>query len=417
MLAPIIYLTIAKGRYLMQTQDTDQLDRDKIAAIRAELPALSSFTYLNTGTNGPLPRRSNDILRVHALQELEEGRITFARYERYMQIQDEIRATLATILRCQPDDIALTHNTTEGINIALLGIDWHPGDEVVTSVTEHPGALHPIYLLHQRYGVHIRMTKIGQPDCDPIADLRQALTSRTRAVVLSHVSWTSGAVLPIRELADAAHQVGALFICDAAQSCGMVPSAVFDLGVDAYACPGQKWLCGPEGTGGLFVRPDRLGDVRQTFIGYMGIPHGMSDLDGNFLPTPGAKRFESSALYPPSVAAFNTSLHWLTKDIGLSWIYDRIAALGQRCHAALARLDHVAMITPADHMAGLIHFTVNGIAAETVSAQLTERGFAVRSISDPQAVRVSTGFYNTEAEIDQLVVAIDTLQRDATLSV
>src|SRR3954466_287995 len=101
------------------------------------------------------------------------------------------------------------------------------------------------------------MTTIGLPDHDPIEELRQALSPRTKAVVLSHVNWATGMVLPIRELADLAHAAGALLICDAAQAAGMVPSNVYDLGVDVYACSGQKWLCGPDGTGALFVRRER----------------------------------------------------------------------------------------------------------------------------------------------------------------
>ncbi|HKD76186.1 MAG TPA: aminotransferase class V-fold PLP-dependent enzyme, partial [Ktedonobacterales bacterium] len=237
----------------MQQLEQQQHDEAKIVAIRAELPAAQAFAYLNTGTNGPFPRRSYETLVEYARAELETGRIGKHVFERLIKTRNETRDALAVVLGCDANDIALTHNTTEGVNIALMGLDWRPGDEVITASTEHPGVLYPVALLRQRYGVRIRMTDIGQNGHDPVAVLRSALSSRTRAVVLSHVSWASGMVLPMREIADETHRAGAVLICDAAQACGMVPSQVNDLGVDAYACSGQKWLCGPDGTGALFV--------------------------------------------------------------------------------------------------------------------------------------------------------------------
>src|SRR6185312_10722319 len=275
-----------------QSQPTLQSDTEKIAAIRAVLPVTERYLYFNAGTNGPLPRRSHDTLVASSERELNEGRISSTAFTRLLQNLDDSRAAVATVLQCDPAEIALTHNTTEGMNIALMGLRWQQGDEVVTSVAEHPGGLYPAYLLHQRYGVKVRQTAIALPGRDPAEELRKALSPRTKAVVLSHVSWATGMVLPVRELVDLAHSVGAVFICDAAQAAGMVPSNVYELGVDAYACSGQKWLCGPDGTGALFVRRDRWGDIQQTFIGYFGVQPGMSDHDGNYVPADTARRYE-----------------------------------------------------------------------------------------------------------------------------
>lgn len=384
-------------------------DTEKVAAVRAELPVTSRYAYLNAGTNGPLPRRGTEALIEETRRELEDGRISPDRFPRMFEALDGTRESVARLLGCDPLEVALTHNTTEGMNIALLGMDWHPGDEVVTSATEHPGALHPLYLLHARYGVRIRMTEIGAPGRDPqgvLAELREALTPRTRAVVLSHVCWTSGMVLPMREIADIAHAQGALVICDAAQAGGMVPSLVYDLDVDAYACSGQKWLCGPDGTGALFVRRDRLGDIAQTYMGYMGVRPGMSDYEGNYVPTAGARRYEACTLHTPSVLAFQASLRWLLDDLGMDWIYDRIAQLGRRSYDALAEVEGVTLHTPREAMAGLVHFSVAGMPADEVSAKLGEAGYRVRHTPRPAAVRVSTGFYNTEEEIEGLAAAV-----------
>ncbi len=376
---------------------------DKIAAIRAELPALKRYVYLNAGTNGPMPRQAHEALIAQAERELVEGRIAPDSFPRLFQARDELKAQFAALLGCALDEIALTHNTTEGMNIALMGLDWRPGDELVTAKTEHPGGLHPAFVLHQRNGVRLRMTKIGLRDVDPLDELRRALTPRTRAVVISHVVWTTGMVLPLREMADLAHEAGALLICDAAQACGMVPSKVYDLGVDAYACSGQKWLCGPDGTGALFIRADRFADIHTSYAGYFAVKPGMSDFDGNFVPAAGAVRYEAASHYPAGLRALTASLRWIGEELGWDWVHHRIATLGAACYDALAELDGVTLYTPRDRMAGLVSFTVDGIEPPNLTSLLAERGTLIRHTPYPAANRVATGFYNTEAEIARLV--------------
>ncbi len=383
----------------------------KLASIRAELPVTTRYVYMNTGTNGPLPRRSHEALVSYSQRELAEGRISPTAFTEMLDTMQRTRGAMAAVLGCDPGDVALTHNTTEGVNIALMGIDWRPGDEIVTATTEHPGVLYPIYLLHQRYGVRIRMTDIGKPGVNPVSALYNVVGSRTRAVALSHVSWSTGVILPLSELVEITHRVGALFVCDAAQSCGMVPSNVLDLGVDAYACSGQKWLCGPDGTGALFVRRDRLGDIQSTFAGYHTIKHGMSDFEGYFVPNPGAQRFEVATVNPATAISFTTSLRWLTEEVGLSWAHERIARLGRLCHDQLSQIDGVIVLTPRDLMAGLIHFTVDATPSADVVKRLAEENILIRAIPDPAVLRASISFYNSEDEILRLAASVATIAR------
>lgn len=387
-------------------------NREKILAIRAELPAIHGCLYLNNGTNGPLPQRSHDALIAAATEELHEGRIGATTWARGVANADAARAKFAALLGCGTDEIALTHNTTEGMNIALAGLPWERGDEVITATTEHPGGLYPLYLLKHRHGVRLRMTEIGLVGLDPVEELGKVLTARTKAVVLSHVSWATGMILPLRELADLAHSVGALLICDAAQGSGMVPAPVYDLGVDAYACSGQKWLCGPDGTGALFVRRDRLAEISQSYIGYAGVQGGMSSHEGYYIPPPAASRYEAATLYPPSVVGLNASLDWLADDIGWEWIYARIAELGRYCYDALAAIPGVTMVSPRDPRTGLTHFSLAGIAPADLTARLAEQRIVIRHTPHPNANRVSTGFYNTEDEIDQLAEAIAVIAKN-----
>jgi L-cysteine/cystine lyase len=381
-------------------------DTDKIAAIRAELPAVQRYVYLNAGTNGPLPRRSVAAITQQAEIELEEGRINPLTWERIMATLTDTRAAVARLLGCAPEEVALTHNTTEGMNIALMGIDWQPGDELITAASEHEGGLNPAALIKQRYGVRVHLTEIGLRGCDPLATLAKLIGPRTKAIALSHVSWSTGAVLPMKEISDLAHNAGALVVCDAAQSCGMVPSQVYELGIDAYACSGQKWLLGPDGTGALFVRKDRVEQIQQTYIGYSGLTARMTRDDAVFAPSEGARRYEAISFYRPSLKAFQASLTWIAEEVGWEWAYRRIRELGQYCYDALARIDGVTLYLPKEAIAGLVHFTVDGVAPADLTAKLAEDGILIRHTPEPQLNRVATGFYNTEPDLDRLAESI-----------
>jgi L-cysteine/cystine lyase len=391
------------------SDQTNAPDAAKLAAIRAELPAVQRHIYLNAGTNGPLTRRGHAALVQHAEAELIEGRIGAAGFKALLAAHEEARTAWAGLLGCEAREIALTHNTTEGINIALLGIDWQPGDELITAVTEHEGGLNPCGLVAHRYGVRVRYTDIGLRGCDPLAALEAALTPRTRAVVLSHVSWATGMILPMRAICDLAHRHGALVICDAAQAAGMVPSQVYELGVDAYACSGQKWLLGPDGTGALFIRGDRFDTIRQTYVGYFASTVRMNHVDAVFTPPDSAVRYEAAAHYPPALLAFAAGVRWIAEEIGWAWVYRRIAALGRACHDALAEIEGVQLYLPRDQVAGLVHFVVAGVQPAEVTARLAAQGIHIRHTPAPALNRVSTGFYTTEDEIARLAAAVRAL--------
>lgn len=374
-------------------------DDKKIEMIRAEMPAVTRKVYLNTGTNGPLTKRAVTALADFARDELENGRIGQPVYDRSQRVMNEGRALIAELLACSVEEVALTHNTTEGMNIALLGLDWRAGDELVTATSEHEGGLNPAALLKARFGVKVIYTDIGLCDCDPVFSLRTALTPRTNAVVLSHVSWATGAVLPMRELAEMAHRVGALVICDAAQAAGMVPAGVYALGVDAYALSGQKWLCGPDGIGGLFIRRELLSRIQNTFTGYWGIKGRVTRADAEIQFGDTAQRYQYTANYPASIAAFNKGLKWIRDEVGWDWVYQRTRELGQYTYDELSKVDGVKCYMPRDQIAGLVHFTVEGIAPADLTAKLYEQDILIRHVPEPLMNRAATGFFNTEEDV------------------
>ncbi|MFZ2422508.1 MAG: aminotransferase class V-fold PLP-dependent enzyme, partial [Anaerolineae bacterium] len=237
--------------------------------IRQELPAVQRAVYLNTGSNGPLPRAAAVAMAEAAARELNEGRIVPTAWQVFSETKIRLREDFAALLHAPPTSVALTHSTTEGVNLALWGLNWQAGDEVITTTLEHPGVTVPLTLLRQRAGVTVRFAEVGLGQAERVLDaLSRAFTRRTRLVALSHVSYSSGAVFPLAEIVELAHRHGAWVLVDAAQSLGAIPVDVTALGVDFYACSGQKWLCGPEGAGALYVHPDRFDDLLPAFGGY-----------------------------------------------------------------------------------------------------------------------------------------------------
>ena len=376
----------------------------KLATLRGQLPALTQTGYFNAGTNGPLPRVAHETLVTAATRELEAGRIVPGVYQGNWERNRKVATLLASMFNADEDEFALTHSTTEGMGAALMGLTWRPGDEVVTTNREHPGLLSPLSLLAHRFGVTVRQADIGNGGGDVAAAIGSLVSARTRVIALSHVIWSTGAVIPLEEISALARQHGALVVVDGAQSAGQVPIDLHGSGVDAYALPGQKWLCGPEGTGALYVRRDRLADIAPTFLRY-----AQYEVSGYLIPAPGARRFEIGEFYSPSILAQNAALTWLRDEVGLDWAYARTVEMGQRVQRGVEQIEGVSVITPAHRAAGLICFTGEGITPQEITSQLYERGMTIRYVDvapNPPIARVSAAWWNTEEEIDELLAAI-----------
>jgi L-cysteine/cystine lyase len=387
-------------------------DGAKLAAIRANMPATTTTGYFNAGTNGPLTRIAVDALTTAAQSELERGRIVPGLSDGVFEVLRSTRATFASLINARPTEIALMRSTTEGMNAALMGIDWQRGDEVITTQLEHSCLFSLLGLVSHRHGVTVKTVDIGNGGDDVLAAIMAATTRRTRAIAFSHVQWSSGAVMPVKEIAAFARERGIITMIDAAQSAGQIEIDVDDLGVDAYAMAGQKWLCGPGGTGALFVRNDRLGDIRPTYIRY-----GTFDPHGFIVPPEGSSRFEMGEMYNPSIRALNAGLTWIRDDVTLPWVYARVSSLANRLAAGLAKIDRVTVTTPLDKMAGLVCFTVDGRHPKEVSDATHQRGFTIRSVDQrpgPTIARASTGWWCTEDEVDGLIVAIEEIAASTT---
>jgi L-cysteine/cystine lyase len=385
-------------------------DAEKLAAVRAALPALGAGIYLNTGLAGPLPAEAAAAMDELAGWQVRTGRAHPDDYPALIDRLGEARAGIAAILATDVGSIALTRATTEGLNIAAWSIDWQPGDRIVTTSQEHAGCLGPLIAVRDRFGLELDIADIGDGGDDDrtVAAIAAAIRPQTRLVALSHVLWTTGARLPIARVAALAHEHGAVVAIDGAQAVGAVPVSVDEIGADFYALSGQKWLLGPEGTGALWVAPRALERARPSHAGWFGFER--IGLDADFAWQPDARRFETSGFYTPAVAGFARSCGWLSMYVGLGWIHDRGMELARAAADRLATIPGVAVLTPRDAMATMITFRIAGWPAEKALDELGARVFAIARIIAPlDAIRISVGFFNTAAEIERFAAAVELL--------
>jgi len=382
-------------------------DLTHIDRIRQEMPVTTSHIYLNTGTFGPLPTCAVQVMQQQIQNELQVGRLGAAAFEQMGTTYTSARQAIARLLNAHEDEVALTDNTGEGLNIICYGLNWQPGDEIITTNHEHISLLAPLYQLRQRYGVVIRVADLGPNAERPVhAAVAELITPRTRLIAISHVTWTTGARLSLSEVGALGREHGIPVLVDGAQSAGAIPIDIHALNIDFYAIPGQKWLCGPDGTGALYARREALKYATSTYVGYWST----EDMHGeDWTIHANARRFEVGGRQTAAVAAQATSLNWLEQTVGHQWLFARIAELNAYAFRVLQTVPGLQLLTPNPGASGLLAFTLNGQSPDEVVTYLRdEHHIYTRTIPEMNSIRISTGFYNTEEEIDNLVKVLST---------
>lgn len=386
-------------------------EAEKVAAVRELLPATRAGIYLNTGTCGPVPAESQRAMDEQTARELAVGRAAPDNWPEFLARADEARASVAALMVADPSDVALTHSTTDGLSLVVAALPWRPGDRVLTTNHEHPGGLGPLLAIRDRLGVEVERVDVGDGG-DPervLAAFGAALERPARAILASHVLWTTGAVLPVARLGALARDAGAVTVIDGAQAAGAIPVALDELGVDAYAMPGQKWLLGPEGMGALWARRAFAEATVPAVAGYGS--YATFDFDAPVLH-PGARRFEVAGFHRPSVVGFARSLGWLTMYVGVAWMQERAARLARAMADRLAAIPGVAVVTPRPALGTLVTFRIAGWTAAQALAEVAPRAMAVlRDLPSIDALRLSIGFWNTDQELDRVAEVVEHVAR------
>jgi L-cysteine/cystine lyase len=346
---------------------------------RAQFPVLERYAYLQAGSVGPISRGTIDAIRAAEDLGVEEGRGSAAQFERILGEREQLRGEIGALVGVGADAVALTASTTDGCNIVLSGLGLATDDEVITTTDEHFGLLGPLHASGAR-------VVVVEPDPYRIV---AAVSPHTRLLALSHVLWTTGQLLPVHELKK---ETGLPILVDGAQSAGAIP--VDASGLDFFTISGQKWLCGPEGTGALVVAdPEMLRVARPSYLSQRSY-----GADGVFEPQPGARRFEPNLTPRAYAAGLRAAL--ATRP---EWGLERASQTAERFREALldAGLD---VVVPEDR-ATLVSWRVPVDESAAIVAALAEAGVIVRDLPGRGLVRASVGWWTSDDDLDRLVEA------------
>jgi selenocysteine lyase/cysteine desulfurase len=366
---------------------------------------------MNNGTFGPPPRVVMDE-HIKIQRELaEDPRNNY----RSGELHDN-KEVFAEFFGATPEEIAYMRSTTEGMNTFANGIDFREGDEVLMCTHEHPGGYGAYRALEHYMGIKVNEVEIPilPESVDQVVELYEnAITPRTRVIVVSHITYITGLLTPVKELSEMAHRRGLLISVDGAHPPGMIQVDFQDIGCDHYAAAGQKWLLAGTGTGlAYFSR-----EVQDRIHPLMGADG--HEEDGVWVMHEDAGRYEQCGQRNiPASLGMRTAVEFQNK-IGPENIEARVRQLATRLREGLMEIPGVRLQTPMDPSlsAGLTHFSVPDVPMANVLQgikDLSRIHIRTSSRGEVSGCRASTHFYNMPEEVDELLRCVKYIAENPT---
>ena len=386
-------------------------------------PALANKTYFNYGGQGPLPTPSLDAITASWTRIQELGPFTAEIWPYISKEVNSTRGQLARICGVPPHRLALSENVTTGCVLPLWGLPLKQGDQILISDCEHPGVVSACHEFARRLQLtiatlpvkHLRGGRHGQQQTDEalLSSLEEHLSPKTRLVVLSHLLWNTGQVMPIRAVAERLEQHPAhpYLLVDAAQSVGQIPVSDAASAADIYAFTGHKWACGPEGLGGLALSERMLIEANPTIIGWRSLQDESRAIAGD--PDPfhhDSRRFEVATSCVPLMAGLRRSLEVLDQEGSAEERLQRITSLSATLWNALNAIPGVTPVLDGPPPAGLVSFQISQGATQIDPAAVVQRLGAdqlwIRDLADPSCLRACTHICTTVEELERLTNAV-----------
>ena len=381
-----------------------------IEELRQQILGLADKTYFNFGGQGTMPKSSLDAI-VNTHHQIQKVGPFSGRVNSWLQNQTkELREAIAKELKTTGDRITLTENVTAGCNIAFWGRQWQPGEQILMSDCEHPGIIATVQEIARRFQVKVKVFPILDTlnQGDPVSVIKEYLNPQVRLVVISHLLWNTGQVLPLKEIVTLCHNYPSAkpvrVLVDAAQSVGCLDLDLPVSGVDYYAFTGHKWLCGPAGVGGLYVSEAAFSELHPTYIGWRGIE--MDDKGQPISWKQSGEKYEVATSAYPEYQGLKAAIAFHNQWGNSAERYKRIKQLSQYLWFALSQLPGVQCLKQSPPEAGLVSFQIPDRNQQYVVNELEQKGFFLRTIAYPECIRACVHYMTLTQEIDALVAAI-----------
>lgn len=382
-----------------------------IEDIRTLLHMKDEVISLNAGSWGPLCQAARvAILEGYTAEASSRGddpegmRAKGSGLARYSEVVSEAKDILSRFLGCSPEEVALCDSTTTGMNIFMWGYDWKPGDEIIAGSLENPAAKVPLMILAKRLGV--KLTYISQ-NGDTLKDLEEAISDKTRMVLLSDVNFANGSRVDLAEASKITHEHEALLLADGIQAVGTSYVDVKKLGVDGYAMARHKFMCGPDGAGALYVSKNVLEQIQPTYSGVFSDAHHGS---GELTYPDSAQRYEVSTRPLPVIQGGTAATEWIMDEIGVPFIVERTTGLYKTLWEGLNDISKVELVSGKDQ-SSLLSFRVDGYVSKEVVDEFRRNFIFTRTVGalDPPTARLAIGFWNRESDIEKMVEVVKSL--------
>lgn len=381
---------------------TTPLPRDLFAASE-------NFTYLNHAAVGVLPRPTRDALHAFIDAHASGGVMGVWPYESRM---DQYRARIAAFIGAQPGTIAVLRNTGDGANAIANGYPWQPGDELILPDNEFPANAQPWLPLRKR-GVNIRFIETARERLTPDV-LRRHISTRTKVVTVSWVSFEDGYRHDLEALAEIAHEHGAIFAVDAIQGLGAFPIDVQACGIDAFYCGGAKWMLSLQGVSFLYVNPDLIDRLDLAAPGWRSVADMWSFLEYDQPLASDATRFEGGTPNFIGALSLAQSIDVIEKA-GTSRIAEHVVALTDALVEGLRDAGaELATIRGRTESSGIVTFTLPGTDPVALGKALQRDGIVTTYRAN--GIRVAPHGYNTFGEIYAIVEAVGRYRKDVACS-
>ncbi|MDH5235755.1 MAG: aminotransferase class V-fold PLP-dependent enzyme [Gemmatimonadota bacterium] len=379
-------------------------DLDTLRTREFPWEARGEAIHFDHASVGPLPQRARDAVDAFGVKRAEPHRL---RAEDFNPILERARSLSAEMIGANASEIALTTNTSWGVNLAAYSLPLGPGDIVLGSEGEFPANVYPWMAAARARGFTFELLPLAGSATDEEAVLRRVEGDpRVKGVALSWVSFWSGARIDLSRIGTACRARGIWFAVDAIQGIGAARLDVRTMPVDMLACGAQKWLCSPWGSGFAYVREGLIASLEPPAAGWLA--QASSGDFGAFLDYDpawhmDARRFEVGTIPYQDIVGMNESLS-LFLELGLEPVERHVRTLADRLVAWAEATPGIRLLTPADpaHRAGIVSVVTSDVHADSKQLHATQVTHSVRE----GAIRLAPSFHNTLDEVDRVIGAL-----------